>query len=344
LKVSTFHYQEGKCTIRKQMRRIFFLIFFPMDYVAVAIGVLALASCQHRSGKLPTPVSVYCSSDTSANYYMTLRPDSEPKGVLVILPGFSTTPSDFLAETDLPVVAQKDNYLVIIPYLDVNTFYTDSVSQERLRTLLLEVTAGHDILSGNLILGGHSAGGNGALLYTERALSDAAWEAVKPKAVFAVDPPLDMKRLWNMFSWLERIQFNATSSAEAGYFLNRFRTELGGTPYEVPDQYQRISSFYRDAIDGGAVRHLRDTPVRLYCDPDVQWYVNERRIPIELTNISDLSACIVQLRLMGNERAELMANPGRGIRPDGTRHPHAFSQLNPNEFLDWANELTRSSH
>lgn len=309
--------------------------------VLVMVVVLFFVSCNSSDKGAADPVIVYRSEDSLANYYLALHPVAKPKGLFVVLPGFSTLPEAVLTETDLPTTAQRDGYLVVIPYLNVNTFYTDTVSQERLKSLLWDVIREFEISPGKVILGGHSAGGNGALLYAERAVADKHWDAVVPKAVFGVDPPLDMKRLWNSFKWTEQIKTDPSVPTEGSYFMARFRADLGGSPEEFPAEYQKISSYYRDAPDGGNVRHLRKIPVRLYCDPDVNWYIEQRNLPIELANLSDLSACIVQLRLLGNDQAELIVNPGKGFRPDGTRHPHAFSQLDAGEFLRWTNNLLR---
>jgi hypothetical protein len=45
------------------------------------------------------------------------------------------------------------------------------------------------------------------------------------------------------------------------------------------------------------------------------------------------------LKLLGNNDAELVTNIGKGYSPDGRRHPHAFSQLNADEFLKWADNV-----
>ena len=60
---------------------------------------------------------------------------------------------------------------------------------------------------------------------------------------------------------------------------------------------------------------------------------------MELTNTADLSACIVQLRLLGNRDAEYISCLGKGYLPDGKRHPHAFSMLDADEFVAWADKM-----
>src|SRR6187402_1270561 len=134
----------------------------------------------------------------------------------------------------------------------------------------------------------------------------------------------------------KKINFSEVVVNEATFFINRFEQTLGGTPLQRPAAYGKISSYYRDAAEGGKVKFLATIPVRLYCDPDVNLYIENRRTPIEQTNLSDLSACIVQLKLLGNTNAELVTNLGKGFFAGGRRHPHAFSQVDAEELLKWA--------
>lgn len=282
---------------------------------------------------------VFRTSDSTQNFYLTLVPKTSIKGLLVILPGFGGGPTDVLQETDLPAKARKNGYLVVIPYLAFQTNCSDSISQNRLATLIPEVFKKYKISNNNLIIGGHSIGGNGALLYAEKAFRINDEKVIKPDLVFGVDPPLDMKRLWESFMYIKKVNFSKTAVNEADYFIKRFEAELGGTPFEQSNAYEKISSFYRDAQDGGNAKYLKSIPVRLYCDPDINWYIENRRTPIEHTNLADLTACIVQLNLLGNDDAELITNIGKGSFPDGKRHPHAFSQLDSDEFLKWADRM-----
>jgi hypothetical protein len=267
-----------------------------------------------------------------------MEPTTPVRGLLVILPGFGGGPGDVLQETDLPAKARKQGFLVAIPYLSLQTHCSDSISQSRLATLIPEVLKKYKIPKDSFVIGGHSIGGNGALLYAENAFRLNGQKLVKPNLVFAVDPPLDMKHLYESFVYFKKINFSKPAVNESHYFINRLNSELGGPPSEKPKAYEKMSSFYRDAPDGGNARFLKSVPVRLYCDPDVNWFIENRMTPIEYTNLADLTACIVQLRLLGNKEAELVTNIGKGYFPDGRRHPHAFSQLDSDEFLKWVNK------
>jgi len=121
--------------------------------------------------------------------------------------------------------------------------------------------------------------------------------------------------------------------------LRRFKIMYGGSPAEHPEKYEEVSSFYPEAKDGGNAKYLAAIPVRLYCDPDINWIIENRRGSYEIINAADLSGCISQLKLLGNKNAEFVNCLGKGFKPDGTRHPHYFSMLDPGEFIVWANKL-----
>jgi hypothetical protein len=282
---------------------------------------------------------VYRTKDSTQNFYLVLEPKIQPKGLLVVLPGFGGPPREVLEETDLPAKARKEGYVVIIPYLAIATFYSDSLSQGRLNTLIPEVIKKYRIPKDKFVIGGHSAGGNGALLYSENAYRPNDISLIKPNGVFAVDSPLDLKRFWNSIIFQKKLNSPKINAAEGDYFLKYFPDKFGGTPETVPTMYEKYSSYYRDSKEGGNAKYLKSLPVRLYCDPDIQWLMDNKSASYEHLNAADLSALIVQLKVLGNDKAELITNIGKGYLPDGRRHPHAFSQVDSDEFLVWMKKI-----
>ncbi|MBK7939120.1 MAG: alpha/beta fold hydrolase [Lewinellaceae bacterium] len=273
-------------------------------------------------------------------YYLALLPEQASKGLLVILPGFGTMPEGVLKETQLPQTACQAGYTVVIPLLlryDMED--TAFVFQSRLEVLIPELMQKYKTPEGKFILGGHSLGGNQALFYAEKAYMLSDTTLIKPDLVFGVDPPLDLKRLYNAYARSLELYPEKAKGSEAEFITKRFRRIYGGTPEERPDAYEAASSYYRDARDGGNARYLKNVPLRLYSDPDVLWYILERNMPMEWTNTADLSACIVLLRRLGNQNAGYVPCLGKGWLPNGKRHPHAFSMLDAGEFVGWVNKV-----
>lgn len=279
--------------------------------------------------------------DTLQNYYKALIPETDSKGLLVILGGFCTTPDEVLLETKLPITACKAGFTVILPYLinDCDSIDINNSFQNNLERLIVEVIDKYKTPENKFIIGGQSLGGHRALFYTEQAYKKNNIKIIKPNAVFGVDPPLNMKRLWNSFTYGVKINFSAVSVGEGSEMLRRFKIIYGGSPTQYPKKYEMFSSFYPEAKDGGNAKYLKTVPVRLYCDPDINWIIENRRGTYETMNATDLSGCISQLKLLGNQNAEFINCLGKGFKLDGTRHPHYFSMVDTDEFISWANKV-----
>lgn len=279
--------------------------------------------------------------DSLQNYYKALIPDATSKGLLVIIGGFCTTPEEVMQETKLPETALKKGYTVVLPYLidDCSTIDTKNLYQARLETLIPEIVKKYNTPKDKFIIGGQSLGGHRAIFYAEQAYKLNSSKVIKPNGVFGVDPPLNMKRLWNSFTYGVRINFSEVSVGEGKEMLRRFKIMYGGSPSQNPKKYEEASSYFSEAKDGGNAKYLKTVPVRLYCDPDINWIIENRRGSYETMNATDLAGCISQLKLLGNKNAEFINCLGKGFKPDGTRHPHYFSMLDSNEFILWANKL-----
>lgn len=271
--------------------------------------------------------------------YFTLVPEQPSKGLLVVLGGFSF-PQQTLEETTLPTKACAAGYTVLLPFLyRADTVDRNNTFQTRLERLIPEIIKKYNLPKDKFIIGGQSWAGHQAMLYAEKAFNPQYKSIVKPNAVFGVDPPLDLKRLYNGYVRAMTIDTTKRRNSEASMITNLFKSQFGGTPQQKPKAYEMASSFYRDAKDGGNIKYLTAIPVRLYADPDVSWHINERNGPIEWTNLADVTACIVQLRLLGNKKAEFVNCLGKGFLPNGQRHPHAFSMLDADEFISWADRI-----
>jgi pimeloyl-ACP methyl ester carboxylesterase len=283
-------------------------------------------------------VQLYSDKDFSA-YYLALLPAGASKGLVVVLPGFATLPDTVLTETKMPVTACNAGYTVVIATL-VNSFEDDrkNLFQQRLEKLVPELMRKYNIPAGKFTIGGHSIGGLQAMYYAEMAYKPGS-TIIKPALVFGVDPPLDMKRLYNGYMRSMRLNPAKAKGSEAEFITSRFNRLYGGPPEKKTAAYEAASAFYRDAKDGGNVKYLKNVPVRMYCDPDINWHIKERNNPLEWTNLADEAACIVQLNLLGNKHAELVTNLGKGYFTNGTRHPHAFSIVDADEFVLWLNKM-----
>lgn len=271
-------------------------------------------------------------SDSSRNNYTIIYPDNEPiTGLIFIIPGFGQSAERTLDQTDLPIKTAKLGLLTIIPTLQdgVQSFGVDNLSQESLNNIIQGVTNKHKLSGLPFYIGGFSIGGSCAIKYAQNA-------KVKPDAVFAVDPPLDFERFYNSSKRDIRLSLNKAPSQENLYMVERIEKEFNGTPETALSNFYDISPYSFSDHNQTAVKKFGNIPLRIYTEPDLDWWLKERNFDFSNINGPDCSAMINELNRLGNYRAELIVTNKMGYRkPYNNRHPHSWSIVNNDELLIW---------
>ena len=223
--------------------------------------------------------------------------------------------------------------LTIIPTFQdgVSSFGFDSLSQQAFRRIVDDVTSRHKLQDLEYYLGGFSMGGSTVVKFAETADK-------KPKAVFAIDSPLDFERFYNSTK-RDVMLFGKGGSGEENiylYLLSRIEQIMGGTPQTALKNYHKISPYSLSDTTQSAIKGLLGTPIRIYIEPDIQWWLDERETDVFGLNIIDCSAMINELKRLGNDRAVLITTQNKGYRkPDNNRHPHSWSIVDNRELIEW---------
>jgi hypothetical protein len=175
-----------------------------------------------------------------------------------------------------------------------------------------------------------------------RALRLAAFLGAKPggarfrvAGVAIVDAPLDMARPWETERRAANLAFHPSATDEGRWVTYLLETHLGGAPRTALAQYVELSPFSHGAPDGGNAVYLREMPVRAYHEPDVNWWIENRRKSYYDMNSIDLAGFITQLRILGNERAELISSRGRRMGYAEGATPHIWSIVDNQELVEW---------
>ncbi len=287
------------------------------------------------SSKDPDQLYVNDGQSDSLFYYATLPP-GKISGLLVLLPGYFQKPESIFNETQLAKEAHRVGIATVIPTIN-GKLYLDSVSKIFLNGVLQQVITAYKISKDKVVIGGFSAGGLLALSYAEEANKVANSTPLIPKAVFGVDCPTDLTNLWQRFTVTIERNCSPPLVGEAKFVRNLFTAQFLGSPEQQPDKYISASAFSRHVKEGGNAKYLRTTPVRLYCEPDMDFYLKQLCADYYDTNAPDLSAMINQLRRSGNQKAELIITSGKGFRADGTKFPHSWSIVDAKECIKWIN-------
>jgi hypothetical protein len=271
-------------------------------------------------------------TDSTKNYYTIIYPpEQEWKGFIVIIPGFGQNAERVLEQTNLPRVTAQNGLLTIIPTLQdgVLSFGVDNPSQESLDNIIQDVKSKHNLEGQNFYIGGFSIGGSAAIKYAQNSNE-------KPKAVFGIDPPLDFERFYNSSKRDIRLSVNKEPSQENVYMVKRIEEVFDGTPKTALSNFHKISPYSFSDITQSAVKKFGNTPLRIYSEPDVQWWLKERNADFTSINITECSAFINELNRLGNDNAELILTENKGYRnPNNSRHPHSWSIVDNDDLIEW---------
>lgn len=286
------------------------------------------------SKKDPNNLYNFEPTETEDLFYLKLVPKVKPVGCLVILPSNGELVESVIKQIELHELAVQENLLVIFPSINwISPKFTGA--HELLDTIFKQVMEQYEIPEDKFILGGLSAGGMISLTYAEKANRDEEATLITPKAVFALDPPLDFAHLYQQAERDVERNYSEAAANEANWLMDIYNTEFGGTPEKVPEAYIKYSIYSHNQKDGGNAKYLLNTPVRIYTEPAIEWQLKNKQRDLYDLNATDISAMISLLQRKGNEKAEIIVTHNKGVRLDGTKHPHSWSIMDSQDSLEW---------
>jgi hypothetical protein len=276
-------------------------------------------------------------NDSTTNMYVAVVPENEQvKSFMVLLDGFGNSPKDVLSQTDIPKYASQQGILTIIPVLKTGPTYfgSDVASQQSLKEIIDLVVAKYQLTRKDLYIGGFSIGGACAVKYSQ--LSRQENYSIKPKAVFAINPPLDWERYYNAAKRVVRLSNPTQINDEVFYMIERIEKEMNGTPKTALENYYTHSPYSFSDTTQKAIKYLIKTPVMIISEPDIEWWLKERGYDCSYNNITDHVAMINELQRLGNKNAVLVTTTGKGYRkPTNMRHPSSWSIADPVQIVEW---------
>jgi hypothetical protein len=260
-----------------------------------------------------SPVYVYkTKGDSTQNFYVKRVPEGAIKGILAI---------NLRSVSDSIKTYALDNGIMLLSLVPVKVdnaleLMTSDVALDRIDKMIAEVANTYHVPADKIVIGGMSVAGTGAVRYAEYCLSERSKAHIKPAGVFAVDPALDYERFYKASMNAINRKFNNDAVEEGKAVIKLFTSAFNGTPFSNLKAYQVNSPFSYSSINGGNARFLNTTAVRLYTEPDINWWIENRRRDYYDFNSIDDAALINQLKLNGNNKAELIAMVP-GIRTRG---------------------------
>lgn len=275
--------------------------------------------------------------DTINNMYIAVIPEGKPiKSFMFLMDGFGASPQGVIVQTDLPQYAAQQGILTIIPILKTGALYfgVDNASQQSLKEQIDGVITKYSLKGKDFYIGGFSIGGSCAVKYAELAVQNNY--PTKPKAVFAIDSPLDWEGFYNGAKRVVRLSDPAAVNNEVTYMIDRIEKEMKGTPKTNLANFHELSPYSTSDFTQKAIKNLINTPIMFISEPDIQWWLKERGYDLSYTNIVDGVGMINELQKLGNTKAALVTTTNKGYRkPNNQRHPHSWSIAEPADLVNW---------
>ncbi|HPH81402.1 MAG TPA: hypothetical protein PL185_02460 [Flavobacteriales bacterium] len=289
--------------------------------------------------------------DSNLLFYYTLTPPIT-KAVIVLFPSsFESCESVISSNKNLIQECYDKGIMTVVLSSNFNrSLSLDKFAFEYINKTFTEIIKTFNVPKEKFIVCGLSLGGMNALRYTEMSQDANYQTSIKPLAVIGVDPPVDEIGLYkraideiNLYQAdsikLSNGQQNAL--AEGKMLTTDFIEMYGGSPDQFPNNYILHSPYIRTEKDGGNAKYLLKTPVKIYCDPDINWHLTNRQRDLYHINASDQTALINFLTLNGNNNAHFKSCIGKGYRLDGSRHPHSWSIIDTDDCIKWIEELIK---
>ncbi|WP_417588623.1 hypothetical protein [Owenweeksia hongkongensis] len=274
--------------------------------------------------------------DSSYNCYLKVIPDTDSiKGLIVR--DFSSLPNTTRKSPFRLMQLATDEGMMTIYTVTSNYFpelYYDDKGPTLLDDIINEVMEEHKIPKENLILGGISSSGTRALRYAQYCLSGKSKYGNQPKGIFLVDSPLDLERFCN--SAANHIDNFSDGMLEEALMMNKvFPEKFGVTASHNPKPYRDNSLFSHTLPKGGNAVLFKNTPIIIFHEPDINWWIEERGASYYDINSYDLAAFANTLAQQGNSKVELITTSEKGFDRQGNRKPHSWTIVDEPYLIQW---------
>lgn len=256
------------------------------------------------------------------NYTAILPHNGKIDSYMILIPGFGESVENVLDASALPYKVAESGIAVFIPTLQngVETYSFSSESQKYLQLIIDDIRTRYKLSNTEYCIGGFSMGGSAAVRYAELTTGK------RPVAVFAIDSPLDYQRFHYATERDVMIYRKGLTDGDSIYvkLLEEITPIVNDSPYLLSDTTHQ------------AILPLKNIPIRYYIEPAEQWWLNNRQTDVLGLNILDATAFINDIRLIGNDRAELIISSNKGYRNNGkTYHPHSWTIVDVDDLIEW---------
>lgn len=253
-------------------------------------------------------------------------------GTLVLFPGFGGGGSENTKkEFKILDIAAKNNFSVLLMNFDHHVFLKEAEKQS-LKTDLESIFSKYKLDFRNVYFGGFSAGGNVSLLLSDYLIKTKS--SIIPDGIFIVDSPVDLLKIYEVAE-KNIIKNKAPESVEESkWIIENFDSDFGN-PKNGIEKYELFSPFTFKTANSNNLRFLKNTKIRLYTEPDINWWKNYNGNDFEDLNAFSIEKMVDEMKNKQFSKVEVIKTKNKGYRANGNRHPHSWSIVDVNDLMNW---------
>lgn len=260
-----------------------------------------------------------------------LKIAQKQNAILILFPCFPCDIENTKSEAKFLNGIENEGITTIL--LDINQkLWLKDQDKNDIIDLIKNIINNHQLKNKNIYLGGFSSGGNVALLLSNYIVFTNS--KIDLKGVFVVDSPIDLEKLYEN-AQKEIVKKSNEDALNEANFLNELFTSELGNPKEQLSTYQKYSPFLLSKNEFQNLSSLQKIKVRFYSEPAIDWQKTFRKRSYEDTNSFILDAAYQNLKDAGFKKIDYIKTENRGIRANGTIHPHSWNIVEINNLLKW---------
>lgn len=288
----------------------------------VLIILFVAANCKSNSNTTDRVIK-------GENYELNIA--DEQKAVLILFPCFPCDIENTKTEAEFLKNIEKEGITTLLLNINKKLYLTEAEKIEYAQ-LLKSIFDINKIVKENVFIGGFSSGGNISVVLSNFLIKTR--HAIQPKGIFVVDSPLDLEALYNNAKNDLNKNANAVAVEEGRFLMDLFENGIGN-PNKNIEKYKTISPYLISCNSMYNIEYLKDIKIRFYCEPALEWQMENKNRKYEELNAYQLEKTYLALVQCGSRKAELIKTKNRGIRANGEKNPHSWSIVEKENLVGW---------
>ncbi|MGE8343973.1 MAG: hypothetical protein ACN6OI_23330 [Flavobacterium sp.] len=262
-------------------------------------------------------------------YELNIAP--KQKAVLILFPCFPCNIENTKNEAQFLKNLKQEGITTLLLNYNMKLYLSESEKKEY-SLALNSIFDRNKIAKENIFIGGFSSGGNLALLLSNYLIQTK--NAIQPKGLVVVDSPLDLERLYDGAQ--EDVKKNVSEEAveEGNYLIQLFNDDLGNPKTNI-ETYKKMSPYLVSSDSKVNIEYLKDIKIRLYCEPDLEWYWKNKKRTYEELNAFHLEKTYDSLLNLGAQKVEFIKTSNRGFDAKGNKKPHSWNLIEREDLIKW---------